>query len=110
MASWALTAGLQNLRRQIDAAFPDRDKTSDGTITGGGYYDARRDYLDMTIGTQSSTTSFFSLDVPVRISGPVTDFSVAPAFGTSRKLTATGKMDELPTDMQAFARQNACAA
>jgi hypothetical protein len=32
MASWILTLGLQNLRRQVDAAFPDRDKTSDGTI------------------------------------------------------------------------------
>jgi uncharacterized protein involved in outer membrane biogenesis len=89
---------------------PLRIKTSDGTITGGGYYDARRDYLDMTIGTQSATTSFFSLDVPVRISGPVTDFSVAPAFGASRKLTATGKLNELPPDMQSFAGQNACAA
>ena len=88
---------------------PLRIKTSDGTITGGGFYDARRDYLDMTIGTQSSTTSFFSLDVPVRISGPVTDFSVAPAFGASGKLAATGKLDELPPDLRTFADANACA-
>lgn len=27
-----LTLGLQNLRRQVDAAFPDRDRASDGTI------------------------------------------------------------------------------
>lgn len=27
-----LTVGLQNLRRQVDAAFPDRDRTSDGWI------------------------------------------------------------------------------
>lgn len=32
MASWKLTDGLQNLRAQVNAAFPDRDKTSDGTI------------------------------------------------------------------------------
>jgi hypothetical protein len=32
MASWKLTDGLQNLRNQVNAAFPDRDKTSDGTI------------------------------------------------------------------------------
>ena len=32
MASWALTAGLQNLRDQVNQAFPDRDKASDGTI------------------------------------------------------------------------------
>jgi hypothetical protein len=32
MANWDLTKGLQNLRAQINAAFPDRDKASDGTI------------------------------------------------------------------------------
>ena len=29
---WILTLGLQNLRRQVNAAFPARDITSDGTI------------------------------------------------------------------------------
>jgi hypothetical protein len=32
MADWILTKGLQNLRSQINTAFPHRDKTSDGTI------------------------------------------------------------------------------
>lgn len=32
MSNWQLTKGLQNLRAQVNAAFPDRDKTSDGTI------------------------------------------------------------------------------
>lgn len=32
MGDWALTLGLQNLRRQVNAAFPDRDRASDGTI------------------------------------------------------------------------------
>lgn len=32
MSGWILTKGLQNLRDQVNAAFPDRDKTSDGTI------------------------------------------------------------------------------
>jgi uncharacterized protein involved in outer membrane biogenesis len=89
---------------------PFRIKTSDGTITGGGSYDARRDFIDMTIGTQSATTSFFSLDVPVRISGPVSDFSVAPAFGAAaRRLDASGNIGDLPPDMRAFAGGNACA-
>jgi len=29
---WMLTLGLQNLRNQVNEAFPNRDKTSDGTI------------------------------------------------------------------------------
>jgi hypothetical protein len=32
MSDWTLTRGLQNLRAQVDAAFPGRDRTSDGTI------------------------------------------------------------------------------
>jgi hypothetical protein len=32
MSGWVLTKGLQNLREQVDRAFPARDKTSDGTI------------------------------------------------------------------------------
>lgn len=32
MSDWQLTKGLQNLRSQVNAAFPDRDKASDGTI------------------------------------------------------------------------------
>jgi hypothetical protein len=32
MTSWVLTKGLQNLRAQVDEAFPLRDKASDGTV------------------------------------------------------------------------------
>lgn len=32
MSGWVLTKGLQSLRSQVNAAFPDRDKASDGTI------------------------------------------------------------------------------
>lgn len=32
MADWTLTRGLQNLRAQVNDAFPDRDRASDGTI------------------------------------------------------------------------------
>ena len=101
---------ILNLQDGHGTIAPLRIKTSDGTITGGGFYDIRRDYLDMTIGTQSATTSFFSLDVPVRISGPATDPDISPVFGGSKRLTATGKIDELPPDMRAFASANACAS
>ena len=101
---------ILNLQDGRGTIAPLRIKTAGGTITGGGSYDAARDYLDMTIGTQSSTTSFFALDVPVRISGPVTDFNVAPAFGGSRRMNAVGNIGDLPPDMQAFANGNACAA
>jgi uncharacterized protein involved in outer membrane biogenesis len=100
---------ILNLQDGRGTIAPLRIKTAGGTIIGGGSYDARRDFLDMTIGTQSATTSFFALDVPVRISGPVTDFSVTPAFGGSARMNAVGNIGDLPPDMQAFASGNACA-
>jgi uncharacterized protein involved in outer membrane biogenesis len=100
---------ILNLQDGRGTIAPLRIKTAGGTITGGGSYDARRDFLDMTIGTQSATTSFFALDVPVRISGPVTNFSVTPAFGGSARMNAVGNIGDLPPDMQAFANGNACA-
>jgi hypothetical protein len=85
-------------------------RTSDGTIVGGGTYDARHDVVDMIIGTQSSTTSYFALDVPVRISGPVSDFTVRPAFGASRSVNATGNNDNLPPELKIFAASKSCPA
>jgi hypothetical protein len=32
VAAWKLTDGLQNLRRQVDTVFPDRDRATDGTL------------------------------------------------------------------------------
>jgi hypothetical protein len=90
------------------AIAPVRIETSDGTILGAGSYDALKDFVDITIGTKRSTTSFFALDVPVRLSGPVDDISVAPAFGASRTLTTTGNIAALPADMQALAKSAPC--
>jgi len=99
-----------NVRDGKGGIAPFKIKTAEGTITGGGSYDARNDYIDVTIGTQSASTSIFALDVPVRISGPVTDFNVVPAFGASaRHLSAAGNLGDLPPDMQATASSSACA-
>jgi hypothetical protein len=99
---------ILDLRDGLGAIAPLTIRTSDGTIVGSGTYDARHDVVDMTIGTQSSTTSYFALDVPVRISGPVSDFTVRPAFGASRTINATGNSDNLPPDLKSFAASNAC--
>jgi uncharacterized protein involved in outer membrane biogenesis len=99
-----------DLRDGLGTIAPLKIKTSDGTIVGGGTYDARRDLVDLTIGTQSSTTSLFALDVPVRISGPVSDFTIRPAFGASRTMQLVGNIGDLPAGLQTFAASNSCLA
>lgn len=39
MSGWELTAGLKNLRSQVDKRWPDRNKTSDGTIGDAAHQD-----------------------------------------------------------------------
>jgi hypothetical protein len=85
-------------------------KTSDGTIVGGGAYDARHDVIDLTIGTRSATTSVFALDVPVRIRGPLSDFSVRPALGRQTGIRLEGNIGDFPPDLQTFAASHACPA
>ncbi len=85
-----------DLKDGIGSIAPLRIRTADGTIVGGGTYDARRDAIDVTIGTQRSTTSFFALDVPVRISGPLSNFAIKPALGASLGASAAGNPGALP--------------
>lgn len=99
-----------NLRDGLGTIAPVRIKTSDGTIAGAGTYDARRDVVDLTIGTLSATTSAFALDIPVRVSGPVSNFIVRPAFGASRTLAASGDISALPVELQNLVTTNPCSA
>jgi hypothetical protein len=99
-----------DLKDGIGSIAPLRIRTADGTIVGGGTYDARHDSIDMTIGTQRSTTSVFALDVPVRISGPLANFTVRPALGAALATSAAGNLDALPPAIQSFAASNPCSA
>lgn len=100
--------GVVNLRDGRGTIAPLTIRTADGTIVGGGVYDAQRDAIDVTVATQSKTTSFFALDVPVRISGPLSNFSVRPVFGGSRSPSVTDNIGDLPADLRSFATSNPC--
>ena len=101
---------ILDLRDGLGAIAPLTIRTSDGTIIGSGTYDARRDVVDMTIGTQSATTSVFALDVPVRISGPVSNFTIRPAFGAARAIGTGIDIGTLPPELQSFAASKPCPA
>ena len=49
---------------------------------GGGKIDLVRKRLDLTVRTERDSTSFFALDIPVRISGPLDNLSAAPLSGS----------------------------
>ncbi len=85
---------------------PLRIRTADGTIAGQGRFDLNRGQLDVTAGSQSSTTSDFALDVPFRISGAFSNPSVRPFAG--RVALASADLSNLPPALRPVARRNPC--
>lgn len=98
---------IGNLRDGTGTVGPLRIKTSSGTIAGSGTYDTVQDTIDLTIGSQSK--SWLKLDVPMRVSGPLSNFSVRPAFGESaRVLNDLSLPGDLPQREKDIAVGNAC--
>ena len=99
--------GVMDLHTGLGRLAPLRLRTSDGTLIGEGSLDLRRDMIDVTFATESSTTSAFALDVPVRLAGPIQDPHVLPSV--SRPSPGGDTLGTLSPALQEFARGNPCA-
>jgi uncharacterized protein involved in outer membrane biogenesis len=100
-----------DMRAGRGEAAPLRIRAGTGTISGLAIFDLNRKHLDLVIGSQSETTSDFALDIPVRVSGPFADPSIAPArwSGEGRaRLAAGDRVAPLPPPLRDFAMQNPC--
>ncbi len=100
--------GVIDMRGGIGTVSPLRIRTSDGTIAGQGRLDLPGGRIDLTIGSQSVTTSGFALDIPVRLSGPIMapDVSLAPG----RLVLAKADPGSLLPALRDVVRQNPCDA
>jgi AsmA family protein len=94
------------MRGGVGTVSPLRIRTANGTIAGQGQFDLNRQSIDLTVGSQSGTTSDFALDVPFRINGPVSHPSVRPSIG--RPALAQANLAALPAALSEVARQNPC--
>lgn len=91
---------------------PMRVRAADGVIAGSASFDLNRRVFDLTVASESETTGLFALDVPVRISGPFGNPSVAPAQLSAAgraQLAATDDVSRLPSALQEMARRYACS-
>jgi hypothetical protein len=98
--------GVIDLDAGIGRMAPLRLRTSDGTLIGEGTLDLRRDTIDVTFATESSTTGTFALDVPVRLAGPIHDPHVLPSIS---RPNPGGDLGGLPPALREFAQANPCA-
>jgi AsmA family protein len=102
--------GIVILRDGIGVISPLRLESRDAIAVGTGKIDLARNRLDLTVQTERDSTSFFALDIPVRISGPLDRLSAEPLPGSDedslRQPAATTK--KLPPDLQEMATGSAC--
>lgn len=99
-----------DMRAGRGEAAPLRIRAGTGTISGLATFDLNREWVDLVIGSQSETTNFFALDIPVRVSGSFSNPSIAPAEWSreGRARLASGAMAPLPPELRDTARRNPC--
>ena len=106
MAPVSCLLGVVEIRNGLGTLSPVRIRTADGTIAGQGTFDLRRNQINVTIGSQSATTSAFALDVPVQISGDINNPHVRPS--TRSVALATADLEKLPPPLRPVAQRNPC--
>ena len=94
----------------VGRAAPLRIRAGTGTISGLASFDLNRQTLDLIIGSQSDTTDFFALDIPVQVRGSFANPSIAPADWSraARERMARNEMAPLPPNLRAVAQRNPC--
>jgi uncharacterized protein involved in outer membrane biogenesis len=103
--------GMVDVRNGIGVVWPLRLRTPDGTLVGGGSVDFLRQRLDLTIQSESASTSFFALDVPISISGDFQHPTIRPQIGSSGaslKSMAEDPLQDLPQDLREMGQRNSC--
>jgi hypothetical protein len=102
--------GVVTLKDGIGVISPLRLESEAAVAVGAGKIDLRRDRLDLTVKTERDSTSFFALDIPVRISGPLDNLGAAPLPGSDEDwLRQPAALAEaLPPDLRKMADSSAC--
>ncbi|HKP27298.1 MAG TPA: AsmA family protein [Dongiaceae bacterium] len=102
--------GIVTVKDGVGVISPLRLESDAAVAVGAGKIDLVRDRLDLTMRTERDSTSFFALDIPVRISGPLDSLSAAALTGdeTALRQPATAART-LPPDLRQMADGNACA-
>mgnify|MGYP004706881087 FL=1 len=104
--------GVLQMHQGIGTVIPLRLRTGEGTIAAKANFDLNRRWLDLVFASRPFSTSFFALDVPVRVSGPfdAPTLSLATWSKVGRDMLAdSNAVTNLPPALQGFAASNACA-
>jgi len=101
--------GVLTMKNGRGVVSPLRLESQDAIATGAGRIDLPNDTLDLTIQTERGSTSFFALDIPVRISGPFDRLSAEPLVGRHQPwLKHPAAARSLPPDLLRMVDRNRC--
>ncbi|KXV35417.1 hypothetical protein AD940_02825 [Gluconobacter thailandicus] len=104
--------GVLDMHQGIGTIAPLRLRTDAGIIAAKADVDLNRRWLDLVFASRPFSTSFFALDIPVRVSGRFDnpDLSLARWSKRGRGLLAdSNELTILPPALRAFAASNPCA-
>lgn len=79
---------VANMRNGLLSLAPLRLKTREGNFSGGGEIDLRRAAVDLYLRSDSKSTHFWALDIPLHITGSLTHPKAMPSSG--RAVSAQG--------------------
>lgn len=96
-----------DLHDGIGTISPLRLKTGEATLLGGGKINLLEKRMNLTLRSDPSSTSLFSLDVPLQISGGLSELSVKPTSGTPPD-QGNKSLTDLPQPLRELAAQNPC--
>ena len=107
----ACLLGMLDMRAGVGEVAPLRIRSAEGTLAGTASFDLNRRQVDLVAGSVRSTTDFWALDIPVRVSGSFASPSIRPARWSEdgrARLAAADNIAPLPARLRDFARRNPC--
>jgi len=104
--------GVADLQNGMEAISLIRLKSGAGTLIGGGAIDVLGSRLDVTLQSESASTGFFALDIPIRISGRFANPSIEPQLSLGAA-SRWGLVNDNPTrglspELRGIAERNPC--
>ena len=103
--------GVLEMRAGVGEVAPLRIRSAEGQVAGTASFDLNRRQLDLVIGSLRSTTSFWALDIPMRVSGSFANPTIRPARWSAdgrARLAAADAVAPLPPRLRDFAQRNPC--
>lgn len=102
-------AAALTVKDGVGVLSPLRLESKEAIVIGAGKVDLAKRSIDLTLKTERDSTSFFALDIPVRISGPLAKPSVTPLVGSNENwLDNKSAVTSLPGELRTVARTSPC--